>query len=110
MTMRHVNAHMRQIKLPKTINIIVPNEATIKENELRNLYGIWNEYEETHKGSKGSNEIFANWFMQRFPGERDNSYIYEWVARFHSGTPTIHMDSKSLKLYIKEVKRWNGMK
>jgi hypothetical protein len=43
--------------------------------------------------------VFKKFIALRFPNERDQSYIDEWVDRFRGGEPEKYMDSQSLAAY-----------
>jgi hypothetical protein len=50
---------------------------------------------DTHKINR---DVFADFIQQRFPNERDKSYIHEWATRFSTGTPQIYMDGVSKRI------------
>jgi len=53
-------------------------------------------------------KLFVDFLSARFPNESNQitSYFEEWADRFNSGTPEIHMDIQSKKIY-EEIK--NGI-
>ena len=44
-------------------------------------------------------EIFVSFMEKRFPNEKNEAYIRQWVDRFKSGNPKAYMDSVSRKVY-----------
>jgi len=117
----HVKQHMRGANLKDDPTLKREEHAETRgqrlvrlfdgnEEERRTaLYGVWNDYEREHPQERsGSNELFAKWFLTRFPEEHDLNYALQWVERFHSGTPTTYMDGKSLDIYIEVIKSYHG--
>ena len=119
----HVKRYSKNVSVKSPI--IPTHEGFLKPNgdyseRARNIFRIWNEYEHdlakphiTREGLDmdirgGSNEIFAEWFINTFPQNEDPHYIREWVARFHAGTPTVHMDKNAREKYFLIVKKWHG--
>ena len=56
------------------------------------------------KGYGISKAVFSNFILQRFPNEKDGSYVDTWARRFASGEPEVFMDSVSLAIYKKVVR------
>jgi len=52
-------------------------------------------------------EFFVNFIAQRFPDERDECYIIQWVARFVSGTAMIYADKKSKGILLRLAEEMN---
>ena len=69
------------------------------EEYRRQLYGIAN-----RKGMR-ANELYVKFMIERFPEEFSESYMEEWAGRFMSGDVTCYMDSDSLKIYLRLIKR-----
>jgi hypothetical protein len=54
-------------------------------------------------------ELFVAFIKERFPKQGDSSYVAEWADRFKSGDPTVHMDTESLRAYMKSIKKLRGV-
>jgi hypothetical protein len=83
-----------------------------RETLTRHIYGLCNK-----NAPQLQNEIFAKWFIKAFPdklpyyiktGFLDSDYIGEWINRFMTGSPSVHMDKQRLKAYIEVITAWNG--
>lgn len=84
-----------------------------REKLERHIYGLCNEASNYNL----QNEFFARFYLKAFPeklkayleyGGFDDRYCGEWIGRFLKGTPTIHMDSNTLRAYFEVAIEWNG--
>ena len=56
-----------------------------------------------YEAGMNNTSLIEKFFAIRFPSERNESYIGEWVSRFKSGNPVVNMDYQSLIAYVKVV-------